>query len=73
MKDRKNTARSNARVTAIFDELERYLAFCRDYGYRYDETDLYNWKSYAFQQYNKYCQGKTAKDMWLIDSKRFFA
>lgn len=60
----------NPRIKGIFDDLENYLEFCRDYGYRYDERDLYNWKSYAYQQYNKYVQGKPAKDMWIINSRR---
>lgn len=64
------TTTSSPRVQAIFDDLENYLEFCRDYGYRYDERDLYNWKSYAFQQFNKVVQGKLAKDMWSIDSGR---
>lgn len=71
MKTRKNVPRSDARVTAIFNELEQYLGFCRDFGYRYDESDLYNWKSYAFQQFNKYLQGKNAKNMWEEDARRF--
>ena len=62
--------RSNPRVTATFDDLEQYLAFCQSHGYRYDERDLYNWKSYAYQQFNKFLQGKTAKDMWAIDGQR---
>jgi hypothetical protein len=60
----------NPRVKAIFDDLENYIEFCKDYGYRYDERDLYNWKSYAYQQYNKFLQGKTAKDMWILNSRR---
>lgn len=62
--------RSNPRATATLDDLERYLEFCRGYGYRYDERDLYNWKSYAYQQFNKFSQGKNAKDMWLLDRDR---
>ena len=61
---------SNPRVTQIFEDLEQYLLFCQDYGYKYNEVDLYNWKSYAFQQFSKYSQGKFAKDMWLQDSRR---
>lgn len=61
---------SNPKVHAIFEELEQYLDFCREYGYVYNETDLYNWKSYAYQQFNKYQQGKTAKDMWSLDHRR---
>jgi hypothetical protein len=66
----KPTIRHNPRVTATFDDLDQYLAFCRNYGYRFDERDLYNWKSYAYQQFNKFLQGKPAKDMWAIDSSR---
>ncbi len=62
--------RSNPRTQAVHEDLEQYLDFCRDYGYRFNEADLYNWKSYAYQQFNKYLQGKTAKDMWQIDSSR---
>jgi hypothetical protein len=62
--------KSNPRVTAIFDDLEQYLHFCQDFGYKYDERDLYNWKSYAYQQFNKFVQRKNAKNMWLQDSRR---
>jgi len=58
-------------VTKIFDDLEKFLEFCRNYGYRYNEKDLYNWKSYAWQQYNKFLNGKTVKNMWDQDSRRF--
>ena len=62
--------RSNPRTLAVHEDLERLLDFCRNYGYRYNEADLYNWKSYAYQQFNKFLQGKHAKDMWLQDSRR---
>jgi hypothetical protein len=66
----KPTFKPNPRVTAIFDDLEQYLGFCQTFGYRFNEADLYNWKSYAYQQFNKHLQGKFAKDMWSIDSRR---
>ena len=62
--------RPNPRVTAVFEDLEQFLRFCRDFGYRFNEADLYNWKSYAYQQFNKHLQGKFAKDMWSIDGRR---
>ena len=67
----KQTYQSNPRVTAIFDDLDRFQEFCQDYGYRYNENDLYNFKSYAWQQFNKYTQGKNAKNMWTEDARRF--
>jgi len=67
----KITLKSNPRVIEIQDDLEKLLEFCQDYGYRYNEADLYNFKSYAWQQYNKYSQGKNAKNMWDEDLRRF--
>ena len=66
----KPTFKSNPRAPAVFEDLEQYLRFCQDFGYKYDEKDLYNWKSYAYQQFNKHLQGKFAKDMWIQDSRR---
>ena len=60
----------NPRVAELFDHLEMFQEFCVDYGYRYNEADLYNFKSYAWQQFNKFSQGKNAKNMWWEDARR---
>ena len=67
----KPNIRPNNRVIEIFDDLDKFQEFCQDYGYRYNEADLYNFKSYAWQQYNKYSSGKHAKNMWDEDTRRF--
>ena len=67
----KISIKSNPRVIEIQDDLEKLVEFCQNYGYRYNEADLYNFKSYAWQQYNKYSQGKNAKNMWDEDARRF--
>jgi hypothetical protein len=67
----KPTFKPNPRVNEIFDELEKFLNFCQDHGYRYNEADLHNFKSYAWQQYSKYSQNKNAKNMWDEDTRRF--
>jgi len=64
------TFKPNNRVHQVFEDLEQYLRFCQDFGYRFNESDLYNWRSYAYQQFNKHVQGKFAKDMWSIDGRR---
>ena len=66
----KPAIRHNPRVQAVFEDLEQFLRFCQDFGYKFNESDLYKWKSYAYQQFNKHLQGKFAKDMWNIDSRR---
>jgi len=66
----KITIKSNPKVTQILDDLEQFLEFCRNYGYKFNEADLYNWKSYAYQEFNKLQQGKSVKNMWMQDSRR---
>jgi hypothetical protein len=63
----KPTYKSNPRVNQIFEDLEKLLDFCRDYGYIYNESDLYNMRSYVFRQYNKFATGKQARDQWSED------
>ena len=66
----KPTIRHNPKFNEIFDELDQLLAFCRDYGYRFNEGDLHNFKSYAWQQFSKFQQGKNAKNMWDEDLRK---
>jgi len=61
----------NPRALAVMHDLDLFRDFCVEYGYRFREEDLYNFKSYAWQQYNKYSQGKNAKNMWWEDARRF--
>jgi hypothetical protein len=62
---------SNPRVNQIFDDLEKYLAFCQEYGYKFDEANLYNMRSYPYQQYSKFLSRKNFKDQWMDDARRF--
>lgn len=59
----------NSKTQQIFDDLEGYLNFCRTYGYKYDEAELYSQRSYAYRQYSKFLSGKEPRDMWEQDSK----
>jgi hypothetical protein len=68
----KREYRPNPRVLAVWEDLDNFREFCVDYGYRFNEGDLYNFKSYAWQQYNKFSQGKNAKNMWVEDSRRSY-
>jgi hypothetical protein len=66
----KREYRPNLRALQTLEDLSNFLEFCCEYGYRYNEGDLYNFKSYAWQQYNKFTQGKNAKNMWVEDARR---
>lgn len=60
-------------INKIFDDLEQYRDFCVEYGYRFDESTLYNMRNYAFQQFMKFASGKHAKNMWAEDAKKYEA
>jgi hypothetical protein len=62
---------SNPRVHQIFDDLEKFKNFCVDYGYKFDESFLYNMRNYAYQQYSKFVSRKNYKDQWKEDQRRF--
>ena len=64
------TFKPNPKVTEIFEDLEIFQEFCQDYGYRYNEADLYNNRVYAFQQFRKLEAGKEPRDMWAQDANR---
>lgn len=67
----KNTTKTSNHVNQIFNDLDIYRNFCRDYGYRFDEADLYNQKSYIFRQFQKFIVGKPAKNQWELDLVKF--
>jgi hypothetical protein len=66
----KQQHQSNPKVNQIFEDLEKYLDFCRTYGYKYDESTLYDMRNYAYQQYTKFVGCKNFKDQWHEDARR---
>jgi hypothetical protein len=66
----KPTFQPNARVHQIFEDLEKYLTFCQDFGYKFDESTLYDMRSFVYRQHQKQLAGKWAKDQWAEDTRR---
>jgi hypothetical protein len=66
----KPAIKANPKVMQILEDLDRFREFVVEYGYRFNEADLYNFKSYAWQQYSKFTSGKSAKSMWDEDLRR---
>lgn len=65
----KHTFQSNPRVAQIFTELEAYLEFCKDFGYRYDESTLGDMRDYAYRQFIKLVTGKVPRDYWTENAR----
>ena len=58
---------NNPEVAKVFDDLERFKAFCATAylyghdGYAWDERNLYNGKSRAWQAYSRFRNGGKRK------------
>ena len=63
--------KSTARVTQIFDDLDKYRNFCRDYGYRFNEAELYNNRSHTYKQYQRFLTGKYPRNQWNVDYAKY--
>jgi len=64
-----NTTKTH--INQVFNDLDSYRMFCRDHGYRFNEAELYNQKSYVYRQFQKFVAGKPVKNQWEIDLARF--
>lgn len=62
-------AKPTMNYTQIFEDLEKFLEFCRNFGYVYNEAHLYNNKNHIFRQFTKYLNNKDVKDNWELDAK----
>ena len=51
-------------INQIFDDLDKLRDFCRDHGFRFIESDLYNPRMFVWQQYTKFINGKNCKNNW---------
>ena len=60
----KQSFQPNQKVRQIFEDLENYLEFCKDYGYKFDESTMYDMRSYVFRQFTKALSNKPARDQW---------
>jgi hypothetical protein len=64
-----NTTKNH--INQIFNDLDKYRNFCREFGYRFNEADLYNQKNYVFRQFQKFITGKPVKNQWELDLVKF--
>ena len=66
----KKYLRLKPEVEQIFEDLERYFQFCRNYGYPYDERDLYHERS-PYGEYLKMVRGREPWDQWRTPKRHF--
>lgn len=62
---------SNPVVNKVFNDLDKYQEFCRTYGHKFNEADLYNYRSLSYKLFQKANAGKFVRSQWDIDAARF--
>lgn len=63
---------TNPTIKRVFDDLDAYRDFCREFGYVFDEKHLYN-STKAWGQYERYRKGQRIINNWKEDRKAFYA
>ena len=58
---------TNPSVARVFRDLENYRDFCRDYGYKFNESDLYR-RNTPYNQFDKLRRGEYVKNNWDVDA-----
>lgn len=58
-------------VERIFQDLEQYQKFCVERGRKFDEAELYDNRSRNYQDFVNYSAGKSVRNHWLEDQKRY--
>jgi hypothetical protein len=53
-------------INRIFDELDAYLEFCKEFGFVYNEKDLWNYKS-PYGLFDRYRKGHRINNNWEED------
>ena len=66
-----NHNKSTVQIKQVFEDLDNFRNFCREYGYRFNERDLYSPKSHSFRQFQRAAAGKPVKNQWEADLAKF--
>lgn len=58
-------------VDHIFDQLEKFQQFCVEYGHVYNPAHLNRENNPVFKEFIKYQKGKSVRNHWAEDAKKF--
>jgi hypothetical protein len=61
----------NQNVKRVFNDLENFKVFCVEYGFVFNEADLYKRSAHAYLQYERVRRGEKIPNNWDIDERLF--
>jgi len=56
-------------IVKVFDDLDDYLRFCKEFGWAYNEADLYREDALGYAEYLRFKQGTRIPKNWMRDAK----
>ena len=56
-------------ITKVFNDLDDYLRFCKEFGWAYDEADLYRADAPGYAEYTRFKAGTRIPKNWMRDAK----
>ena len=59
----------NSEITKVFNDLDDYLRFCKEFGWAYDEADLYREDAPGYAEYLRFKSGTRIPKNWMRDAK----
>jgi hypothetical protein len=59
----------NQNVNRVFNDLENFKVFCVEYGFVFNEADLYKRNAHAYLQYERARRGEKIPNNWDIDER----
>jgi hypothetical protein len=63
---------TNPTIRRVFEDLDNYRDFCRDFGYVFNEKHLYS-PNTPYGQYTRYKSGQRIINNWKEDRRAFNA
>ena len=56
-------------IIKVFNDLDDYLRFCKEFGWAYDEADLYRADAPGYAEYTRFKAGTRIPKNWMRDAK----
>lgn len=53
----------------VWSDLDDFKRFCKEFGWAYDEADLYRAEAPAYAEYTRFKQGTRIPKNWMRDAK----
>lgn len=69
----KKYLRMKPEVTQIFDDLDAYESFCRDFGRNFNRAELYDNRSANWQDFQRHRSNRHCRNEWSEELKRMNA